>query len=71
MTGVQTCALPILEHYFDSIPLTEDWPNAPVLYIQTKKDSNIWVEQVKVRGWKLINDEVSKSLIEVRKLFSA
>ena len=34
-----------LEHYFDSVPLTEDWPNAPVVYIQTKEESSIWAEQ--------------------------
>jgi hypothetical protein len=51
-----------LEHYFDSVPLTEDWPNAPVIYIQTKEDSAIWVEQVKVRGWKLISEEVKGAL---------
>jgi len=59
----------LLEHYFDSIPLTEDWPNAPVVYIQTKDDSNIWVEQVKVRGWKLIKNEVSKAILELREIF--
>ena len=51
-----------LEHYFDSVPLTEDWPNAPVIYIQTKEDSAIWVAQVKVRGWKLITEEVKRAL---------
>ena len=60
----------LLEHYFDSVPLTEDWPNAPVVYIQTKDDSNIWVDQVKVRGWKLVKDEVSKAVVEVREIFS-
>lgn len=60
----------LLEHYFDSVPLTEDWPNAPVVYIQTKDDSNIWVDQVKVRGWKLVKDEVSKAVLEVREIFS-
>jgi len=60
----------LLEHYFDSIPLTEDWPNAPVVYIQTKDDSNIWVDQVKVRGWKLVKDEVSKAVVEVREIFN-
>ncbi len=59
----------LLEHYFDSIPLTEDWPNAPVVYIQTKDNSNIWVEQVKVRGWKLIKNEVSAAILEVREIF--
>jgi hypothetical protein len=51
-----------LEHYFDSVPLTEDWPNAPVAYIQTKEDSSIWAEQVKVRGWKLFTEEVKTAL---------
>ena len=51
-----------LEHYFDSVPLTEDWPNAPVVYIQTKEDSSIWAEQVKVRGWKLFTEEVKTAL---------
>lgn len=60
----------LLEHYFDSVPLTEDWPNAPVVYIQTKDDSNIWVDQVKVRGWKLVKDEVSKAVLEVREIFN-
>ena len=60
----------LLEHYFDSVPLTEDWPNAPVVYIQTKDDSNIWVDQVKVRGWKLVKDEVSKAVVEVREIFN-
>ena len=60
----------LLEHYFDSVPLTEDWPNAPVVYIQTKDDSNIWVDQVKVRGWKLVKDKVSKAVVEVREIFS-
>ena len=59
----------LLEHYFDSVPLTEDWPNAPVVYIKTKDDSNIWVEQVKVRGWKLIKNEVSKAILEVKEMF--
>jgi hypothetical protein len=61
----------LLEHYFDSIPLTEDWPNAPVIYVQTKDYSNVWVEQVKVRGWKLIKNEVSQALSEIRQLFNA
>ena len=52
----------MLEHYFDSVPLTEDWPNSPVIYIQTKEDSNIWAEQVKVRGWKLLNEDVRSGL---------
>jgi len=60
----------LLEHYFDSVPLAEDWPNAPVVYIQTKDDSNIWVDQVKVRGWKLVKDEVSKAVLEVREIFN-
>lgn len=60
----------LLEHYFDSVPLAEDWPNAPVVYIQTKDDSNIWVDQVKVRGWKLVKDEVSKAVVEVREIFN-
>jgi hypothetical protein len=51
-----------LEHYFDSVPLTEDWPNAPVVYIQTKEDSSIWAEQVKVRGWKLFTEDVKTAL---------
>lgn len=51
-----------LEHYFDSVPLTEDWPNAPVVYIQTKEESSIWAEQVKVRGWKLITEDINSAL---------
>ena len=52
----------MLEHYFDSVPLTEDWPNSPVTYIQTKEDSKIWAEQVQVRGWKLFKEEVKPGL---------
>ena len=59
-----------LEHYFDSVPLTEDWPNAPVVYIQTREDSAIWVEQVKVRGWKLLVEEIDSALPKAVKLIA-
>lgn len=52
----------MLEHYFDSVPLAEDWPNVPVTYIQTKDESNVWAEQVKVRGWKLYNDDIKNGV---------
>jgi hypothetical protein len=59
-----------LEHYFDSVPLTEDWPNAPVVYIQTKDESSIWAEQVKVRGWKLFTEEVSTALAKALRVIA-
>jgi len=59
-----------LEHYFDSVPLTEDWPNAPVVYIQTKDESTIWAEQVKVRGWKLFTEEVKTALTKALRVIA-
>lgn len=56
----------LLEHYFDSVPLTEDWPNAPVIYLKTKTESDIWAQQVKVRGWQLIEKDLTTGIKSIR-----
>ena len=43
---------------------------APVVYIQTREDSAIWVEQVKVRGWKLLVEEIDSALPKAVKLIA-
>jgi hypothetical protein len=56
----------MLEHYFDSVPLIEDWPNSPVIYVQTKDESQVWADQVKVRNWNLIKKDLTVGISEAR-----
>jgi len=60
----------VLEHYFDSLPLVEDWPNAPVVYIKTMEDANSWFEQAKIRGWKTISDNIEIAFPSAIKIIS-
>jgi hypothetical protein len=40
------------------------------VYIQTKDESSIWAEQVKVRGWKLFTEEVKTALAKALRVIA-